>query len=107
MEEKRDHANNENFFARVYRAVQAIPYGKVASYGKIAAMAGNPRYARQVGYALHVNPDPQTVPCYRVVTKDGRVSAAFAFGGGNAQIALLENEGVQFSDGKVRPEYFI
>lgn len=95
------------FFEKVYAAVCAVPYGRVASYGKIAEMAGNRRMARQVGWALHVNPDPERIPCYRVVTKDGRVSRAFAFGGENAQITLLQAEGVRFADGKVLPEFFI
>ena len=56
------------------------------------------RVCRVVGYALHVNPDPEGIPCYRVVTKDGRVSDAFAFGGGNEQIALLKADGIEFID---------
>ena len=78
--------------------VKQIPKGKVASYGQVAALAGNPRWARVVGYALHVNPDPEGIPCYRVVTKDGRISDAFAFGGGNEQIALLKADGIEFVD---------
>ena len=88
-------------FERIYEVVRQIPYGRVASYGQVAAMAGNPRWARVVGYALHVNPDPDGIPCYRVVTKDGRVSDAFAFGGVNEQILLLQEEGVEIIDGKV------
>lgn len=64
-------------------------------------MAGNPRWSQVVGYALHVNPDPEHIPCYRVVNRFGEVSPAFAFGGSNMQIALLEGEGVEFIDGKV------
>lgn len=95
------------FFNSIYEAVKRVPRGKVASYGAIAAMAGKPRAARAVGWALHVNPDPEGIPCYRVVTKDGRVSRAFAFGGENVQRALLENDGVQFdNEGKVKREYF-
>ena len=52
-------------FNRIYDAVRRIPYGRVATYGQIAALAGNPRWARVVGYALHVNPDPDSIPCYR------------------------------------------
>ncbi len=96
-----------NTFEKIYEAVKKIPYGKVASYGQVAALAGNPRWARVVGYALHVNPDPENIPCYRVVTKDGRVSPAFAFGGGNRQRELLEAEGVRFDDsGRVLMEQF-
>lgn len=83
-------------FERIYEVVKRIPKGKVASYGQIAKLAGNPRWARVVGYALHVNPDPERIPCYRVVNKEGRVSKAFAFGGENKQVELLKAEGVGF-----------
>ena len=91
-----------NTFDKIYAVVKMIPKGKVATYGQIALLAGNPRWARVVGYALHVNPNPDEIPCYRVVTKDGCTSKAFAFGGSDRQRELLENEGVIFTDdGKV------
>lgn len=90
-----------NTFERIYAIVRLIPRGKVATYGQIAALAGNPRLSRVVGYALHVNPDPDNIPCYRVVNRLGEVSKAFAFGGENRQVALLQNEGVEFIDGHV------
>ena len=93
--------NHENTFTRIYGVVRQIPKGRVASYGQVAALAGNRRWSRVVGYALHVNPDPDGIPCYRVVTKDGRVSEAFAFGGGNRQVELLMADGVEFVDGHV------
>lgn len=97
-----------NFFNRVYRAVKQIPYGKVASYGKVAEIAGNKRMARQVGWALHTNPAPEEIPCYRVVFKDGSLSPAFKFGGENVQRALLEKEGIKFDEkGRVKPCFFI
>lgn len=83
-------------FTRIYEVVKLIPCEHVASYGQVAALAGNPRWSRVVGYALHVNPEPNSIPCFRVVTKDGRPSRAFAFGGENRQIELLRNEGVGF-----------
>ena len=82
----------ENTFQKVYAIVMKIPYGKVATYGQIAAYAGNPRWSRVVGFALHVNPDPEHIPCYRVVNRMGEVSSAFAFGGENRQVELLEAE---------------
>ena len=88
-------------FNRIYEVVKQIPYGNVATYGQVAALAGNRRWARVVGYALHVNPDPDNIPCYRVVNRMGEVSKAFAFGGENRQIELLEAEGIVFEDGKV------
>lgn len=63
----------KNSYERIYEVVKKIPRGRVASYGQIAALAGNPRWARVVGYALHVNPDPETIPCYRVVNREGRL----------------------------------
>lgn len=85
-------------FARIYEVVKKIPRGSVLTYGEVAALAGNPRWARVVGYALHVNPDPSTIFCHRVVNREGRVSPAFAFGGENRQISLLRGEGVEVSD---------
>lgn len=91
----------QSTFEKIYEVVKQIPYGQVATYGQVAALAGNKRWARVVGYALHVNPDPDQIPCYRVVNKDGRVSDAFAFGGGNRQVELLKAEGVTVVDGCV------
>ena len=72
------------------------------SYGMIAAKAGNPRWSRVVGYALHANPEPGVIPCHRVVNRFGCLAPAFAFGGEDAQRALLEAEGVSFlPDGRV------
>ena len=52
-----------NTFTQIYDIVRQIPYGKVATYGQIAELAGNKRLSRVVGYALHVNPDPDGIPC--------------------------------------------
>ncbi len=86
----------KNSFELIYDVVRRIPYGRVATYGQVAMLAGNPRWSRVVGYALHVNPDPDHIPCYRVVNRLGEPSRAFAFGGINEQITLLQNEGVAF-----------
>ena len=95
-------------FDKIYDEVRKIPKGRVATYGQIAAYAGNPRWARVVGYALHINPDPDNIPCYRVVNKAGRVSPAFAFGGENMQILLLRADGIEVSDdGFVNLEKYI
>ncbi len=88
-------------FEKIYEVVSKIPKGKVATYGQVAMLAGNPRWSRVVGYALHVNPDPEKIPCHRVVDRFGSVSKAFAFGGENRQIYLLESEGVELKDGMV------
>lgn len=91
----------QSVFERIYEVVRQIPKGKVATYGQVALLAGNPRWARVVGYALHVNPEPGRIPCHRVVNRLGQVSSAFAFGGENMQIKLLEGEGVTLKDGRV------
>ena len=53
-------------FELIYDVVRKIPRGCVATYGQVAALAGNPRWSRVVGYALHVNPEPGVIPCHRV-----------------------------------------
>ena len=64
-------------------------------------MAGNPKMSRAVGNALHKNPDPVNIPCFRVVNAKGELAGAFAFGGEDVQARLLEEEGVEVVDGKV------
>ena len=91
-----------NTFERIYEIVKQIPHSKVATYGQIATLAGNPRWSRVVGYALHVNPDEGNIPCFRVVNRKGECSGSFAFGGMMAQRKLLEEDGVTFlNDGRV------
>lgn len=99
MEEK-------NAFERIYEVIDKIPEGKVASYGQVAALAGNRRWARVVGYALHGVPKDRDLPCHRVVTKEGRISPAFGSGPDNRQARLLREEGVQVRDGFVDMEKF-
>lgn len=84
-----------SFYDKVYEQVKKIPEGKVATYGQIAAMCGSPRASRAVGYALHFNPMPGVIPCHRVVNRFGALAERFAFGGAEAQKALLEKEGVK------------
>lgn len=86
---------------RIYEAVKKISRGQVATYGQVAALAGNPRMARAVGNALHRNPDPVGIPCYRVVNAKGELSGEFAFGGSGAQAKLLADDGIEVTDGRV------
>ena len=83
-----------NFYQSVYEIVRRIPKGRVATYGQVAYLAGNPRASRAVGYALHRNP-------FRVVNREGRLAPGFAFGGPGIQQELLEAEGVAVQDGYV------
>ena len=91
----------DSAFFLIYDVVRRIPCGRVATYGQVARLAGNPRWSRVVGFALHVNPEPGIIPCHRVVNRYGELSSAFAFGGMNEQVALLEQEGIVFSAGRV------
>lgn len=91
-----------SYFNEVYEVVKQIPKGKVATYGQIAKILGNPRRSQIVGYALHDNPDPSTIPCHRVVNRFGMVCTGFAFGGEKEQRKLLEAEGIVFEkDGTI------
>ena len=86
---------------RIYEAVKKIPKGHVATYGRIAEMAGEPKMAWAVGNALHKNPDPDNIPCFRVVNSKGELAGEFAFGGKGTQAKLLEADGVEVVNGKV------
>lgn len=86
---------------RIYEAVKKIPKGQVATYGQVAELAGEKKMARAVGNALHRNPDPDGIPCYRVVNAKGELAGEFAFGGPGAQARLLEADGIVVKDGKV------
>ena len=86
---------------RIYEAVKKIPRGKVATYGQVAELAGDKKMARAVGNALHRNPDPEHIPCYRVVNAKGELAGAFAFGGANVQEQLLAADGILVVDNKV------
>ena len=86
---------------RIYEAVKKIPAGSVATYGQVAVLAGDRKMARAVGNALHRNPDPVNIPCFRVVNAKGELAGAFAFGGAGVQAKLLAADGVEVVDGKV------
>ncbi len=86
-------------YERIYAVVAAIPEGKVATYGQVAALAGMPRHARQVGYALHALPEGSDVPWQRVINARGEVSERsdrdLAGGAEGYQRHLLVEEGVE------------
>ena len=86
---------------QVYEFVKNIPRGKVATYGQIALYLGNRNFARVVGNILHRNPDPEHIPCHRVVNAQGKLARSYAFGGIEVQRRLLESEGVVFKNEQV------
>lgn len=87
------------FFDQVYQSTKKIPKGKVATYGQIARVLGNPRAARAVGQALNKNPYAPVVPCHRVVASNGHLRG-FAQGL-RAKERILKGEGVEVVDEKV------
>lgn len=91
---------------RIYEAVKKIPKGKVATYAQIAEMAGDKKMARAVGNALHKNPDPDNIPCFRVVNSKGECSGSFAFGGLDEQAKRLREDGIEVVNNKVDLEKY-
>lgn len=80
----------------VYTIVARIPRGKVATYGQIAAMLGNPWAARRVGLAMRYAPEDVSLACHRVVNSSGRMAPGDIFGGAAVQRQRLLDEGVLF-----------
>jgi methylated-DNA-protein-cysteine methyltransferase related protein len=87
--------------ARVYAAIAAIPRGRVASYGAIAARAGLPGRARLVGKLLGETPDGMTLPWYRVLRSSGQIALPPGSRGFREQCRLLRAEGVIVKNGRV------
>jgi methylated-DNA-[protein]-cysteine S-methyltransferase len=87
-----DWALAGDFTRRVLKATAAIPFGKVSTYGAVAAEAGNPKASRAAGRALGSNPIPIVVPCHRVIGTNGRLTGYT--GGLHRKVALLELEGI-------------
>jgi methylated-DNA-protein-cysteine methyltransferase-like protein len=88
---------HQSFTTQVIEAIRSITAGRVATYGQIAAMAGNRRAARQVARILHACSHTQGLPWHRVVNREGRIALG-AFSGHEDQKRLLENEGVGFDE---------
>ena len=81
-------------YQRIYQVVGRIPPGRVATYGQVAALAGLPGHARQVGYALHALSDNSSVPWHRVVNARGEISLRSMPGAELVQQQRLAREGV-------------
>lgn len=91
---------------KVYEILTTIPKGRVMTYGGIAEMMGNKKWAQSVGNALHDNPDGEKHPCYKVVNSKGKLSHAYAFGGFEEQKRRLEADGIVVHNGKVDLKLF-
>ena len=103
-------ADKESMWQRFYAVIKKIPRGSVATYGQIAALAGMPRHARHVGYALSALPANMKLPWHRVINSQGRISLRLRHwdsGSDDLQRILLEAEDVRFgSTGKVSLKKF-
>ncbi len=85
-----------DFTSRVWAMVRLVPYGRVVSYGGVAALLGQPRAARGVGGALAALHDDSDVPWWRVINRNGEISIKGPLHGAAIQRMLLEREGVRF-----------
>ncbi|WHZ20712.1 MAG: DNA base-flipping protein [Rhodanobacteraceae bacterium] len=88
-------------YQRIYATIAAIPVGRVASYGQIAARAGLPGRARLVGTALRDTPDGMDLPWFRVLHADGTIALPRGSRGFREQTRRLRAEGVEVRDGRV------
>lgn len=88
----------KDFFRMVYEVVARIPEGKVATYGQIALMVGQPRSARIVGWAMRGASEKLNLPCHRVVNRFGELAPDYAFGAQEVQRQILISEGITFKE---------
>ncbi|NRA21931.1 MAG: MGMT family protein [Oceanospirillaceae bacterium] len=92
---------------RIWQVIDAIPAGKVSTYGTVAAMAGLPRQARAVGKYLAELPVGSKIPWYRVINAQGKISFPVASTRFLKQKQLLEVESVRFTNNKVNLKVFL
>jgi methylated-DNA-protein-cysteine methyltransferase-like protein len=91
-----------SFFENVYEVVKLIPYGRVTSYGAIAAFLGSRGSARMVGWAMNASHGcPEPVPAHRVVNRNGLLTGKHHFGHPDLMRQLLEQEGAVIEDDKI------
>jgi methylated-DNA-protein-cysteine methyltransferase-like protein len=93
-----------DFFERVYEVVRLIPEGRVTTYGAIAAYLGARSSARMVGYALNAVAGDMSIPCHRVVNRNGELSGKLHFATPTFMREMLESEGISFDEERVLME---
>jgi methylated-DNA-protein-cysteine methyltransferase-like protein len=98
---------DDDFYERVYAVVRDIPLGRVTTYGAIAAYLGAKRSARLVGYALSQVADDMSIPCHRVVNRNGELTGRIHFASPTMMREMLESEAVTFrEDAVVMEQHF-
>ncbi len=93
--------SSKTFKEKIYELCKKIPKGKVATYGQLANLAGNPKAARAVGVFMKNNPNAPFVPCHRVVSSNGNLNGYSGKGGIKEKAKMLKKEGVFFKNRKV------
>ena len=94
---------SDNFYDKVYKIARLVPFGRVTSYGAIAAYLGAARSARMVGWAMNNSHNQtQEVPAHRVVNRKGLLTGKHHFGGTNLMQQLLENEGIVVVENQIQ-----
>lgn len=106
MSKKRQERKFSSTYFLIWKTIKKIPYGKVATYGQIARVAGLGRQPRMVGYALHATPKEIEIPWHRVINSQGKISLPREDGRYDLQKTLLENEGIVFRKEKVNLKVF-
>jgi methylated-DNA-protein-cysteine methyltransferase-like protein len=94
--------NDDSFFKKVYEVARLIPYGRVTSYGAIAAYLGTKGSSRMVGWAMNSShTQKEFVPAHRVVNKSGLLTGKHHFGGSSVMEDLLESEGILIEENQI------
>jgi methylated-DNA-protein-cysteine methyltransferase-like protein len=94
---------SDNFYDKVYKIARLVPFGRVTSYGAIAAYLGAARSARMVGWAMNNSHNQtQEVPAHRVVNRKGLLTGKHHFNGTNLMQQLLENEGIVVVENQIQ-----
>ena len=94
---------SNNFYDKVYKIARLVPFGRVTSYGAIAAYLGAARSARMVGWAMNNSHNQiEEVPAHRVVNRKGLLTGKHHFDGTNLMQQLLENEGIVVVENQIQ-----
>lgn len=92
---------------QILEVIALIPYGKVATYGQIAKLAGIPKHARLVGYVLKHLDQESSIPWHRVINSQGKISVMrINEKRGNIQQQLLADEGIYLLNNKINLKVF-
>lgn len=95
-------SSDNSFFQQVYEVVKCIPYGRVTSYGAIAAYLGTRGSARMVGWAMNASHNSlNSIPAHRVVNRNGVLTGKHHFGSPGIMQQLLESEGLTILEDQI------